>query len=97
MNEKESYMFASTVVARALLKRAFNATNTYKPLNTYTEKTSINEPNRRSVVFPVYSDNSLAVFEFAKSLFNEKGFTKSVPKLTFSKNCSYIRVIAYKD
>ena len=90
-------MFASTTRARALLKLAFEATNVDVPHHTYTEKTTENDPKRRSVVFPCYGDTDKAL-RIATKMFKECGYTKSIPKLTESPYFgSYIRVIAYID
>lgn len=90
-------MFASTIRARAILKLAFEAANCELPKHTYTEKTTENDANRRSVVFPCYGDTN-KVLKFATAMFKEVGYTKSIPKLTESDYFgSYIRVIAYKD
>jgi hypothetical protein len=89
-------MFASTLRARAILKLAFEAADC-KVEHTYTEKTTKRDPNRRSVVFPCYGDTE-KVLKIASMMFNELGYTKSIPKLTDSPYFgSYIRVIAYKD
>lgn len=95
-------MFASTKEARSLLKLAFEAASAPKPSNTYTEKTSKYDPNRRSVVFPVDFDDAGDVATFAYDFFKEAGFTSSKPVVTFKQDFSgyiqsYIRVIAYKD
>jgi len=92
-------MFATTLRARALLKLAFEATGVDVPRHTYTEKTTENDPKRRSVVFPVYGD-SVKVLKIATEMFKECGYTKSIPKLTTSETmygAEYIRVIAYID
>jgi len=93
-------MFASTIEARKLLKLAFKSSGANLPENTYTDKTTKNDPTRRSVVFPVHPDYADEVIHQARDFFQEAGFTKSVPKLytTFSlyTHLTYIRVIAYK-
>lgn len=95
-------MFASTLDARNLLNLAFEAADAPKPLHTYTEKTSEHDPKRRSVVFPIDSDDADDVATFASDFFTEAGFTSSKPVVTFNKDYSgyiraYIRVIAYKE
>ena len=93
-------MFASTIEARKLLKLAFKSSGANLPGNTYTDKTTENDPTRRTVVFPVHPDDADEVIHQARDFFQEAGFTKSVPKLytTFSlyTHQTYVRVIAYK-
>ena len=98
-------MFASTTQARALLRKAFKLANSETPRNTYTEKTTERDPNRRSVVFAVNPDFADEVIHQARDFFQEAGFTKSVPKLycnakmfgTELSMTTYVRVIAYVD
>ena len=95
-------MFASTRDARSLLNLSFEAAGVNRPSHTYTEKTSENDPSRRSVVFPLHSDDADEVATFAADFFEEAGFTSSKPVVCFTKDYSgyiraYIRVIAYKD
>ena len=93
-------MFASTKEARALLKLAFEAAGSNKPSHTYTEKTTENDPDRRSIVFPVDMEFADEVKHQARDFFQEAGFTSSVPKLytnySMGQLVYYIRVIAYK-
>lgn len=87
-------MFATTTQARALLRKAFTLANSELPRNTYTEKTTKRDTNRRSVVFPCYQDTD-KVLEIARLLFKEAGIS-CIPKMTASDYFgSYIRVIAY--
>lgn len=98
-------MFASTLDARALLKRSFEAAKATKPSHTYTEKTTERDPNRRSVVFSVDPDFADEVIHQARDFFQEAGFTNSVPKLYCNAKMfgtelfmtTYVRVIAYKE
>jgi len=98
-------MFASTLDARNLLKLAFEAASANLPSHTYTEKTTERDPNRRSVVFAVDSDFADEVIHQARDLFQEAGFTSSVPKLYTNAKMfgtklfmtTYVRVIAYKE
>ncbi len=93
-------MFATTKQARAILKLAFKAADVELPRHTYTEKTNKNDPKRRSVVFPIYSDNSRKVLEIARDMFILAGYTSRIPKLTSPEiyySPEYIRVIAYID
>jgi hypothetical protein len=91
-------MFATTKQARAILRQAFKAANCAVE-HTYTEKTTENDPKRRSVVFPCYGD-SRKVLEIARDMFIKAGYTSRIPKLTSPEiyySPDYIRVIAYID
>lgn len=93
-------MFASTVVARALIRKAFNRCGVPEPVHTYTEKTTKNDPKRRSVVFPIYGAfKADQVSKYAREFLQDAGYTKSKVTLTTTlfEDRYYIRVIAYKD
>ena len=99
-------MFASTVQARALLKKAFSD-NSIRTENTYTDKTDKTRPRydsgRRSVVFKVFGTdaNKQAALAQATQSLIDAGFAESKPKITVSKyfgpfgGYTYVRVIAY--
>jgi hypothetical protein len=94
-------MFATTKQARAILRLAFKEADC-QVSHTYTEKTSETDTARRSVVFPIHIDDAEDVMHFATAMFEETGYTESMPKLSICKDYSgyiraYIRVIAYKN
>lgn len=97
-------MFASTQFARAVLNKVCRE-NKITIGNTYTEKTSKTEPNRRSVVFQIAATEAekIVALSQAKQAFADAGFAQTAPKITESEyrygygGFTYLRVIAYLD
>lgn len=90
-------MFASTRFARSVIRNALK-NNNVKFANTYTEKTTENDPDRRSVVFQIGNDKSEQVLNEVTRELTNAGFTDSKAKITrspFGFGSTYIRVIAY--
>lgn len=97
-------MFASTIVSRNIIRSNIAKFGISFDKHTYTEKTTPNDPLRRSIVFKVRTTPSEA-FKIASSInqeFLSRGFSNSV-KVTEQQfqpfyqlsPLTYIRVIAY--
>ena len=88
-------MFASTQSARNLLNAAISSADAVS-FQTWTDKTTKQSPNRRSVSFQISDAKSAQALAKARQLFAQAGYTESVPKLTvgYHSGCTYIRVIA---
>jgi hypothetical protein len=111
MFNKENHMLATTIIARNIIRSALRSDRSIViDKHSYTEKTSIKDVNRRSIVFkslnPIINKNGLnellpinnknELIEFINSEFIKAGYTNTV-KIT-SKSYSpyeYIRVISY--
>ena len=93
-------MFADTRVARAVFKKVC-ADNALKIGNTYTEKTTKNEPDRRSVVFQVFGAEVNKQRALEQATVALSSYPDSKPKITESEfrygygGLTYLRVIAY--
>jgi hypothetical protein len=97
-------MFANTRFARSVFKKVC-ADNNLRVGNTYTEKTTKRDRNRRSVSFQIFGSNADAqkALTQAKQAFFDAGLAQTAPKLTESPfsygygGLTYLRVIAYLD
>lgn len=93
-------MFASTLKAREILRKACDTAGTEIPDHTYTEKTTDNDRNRRSVVFPLRSESKARlVVQEANRQFEALGLKSRAVVTNFKYRdwVWYVRVIAYKQ
>ena len=89
-------MLANTLTVRQTIRIILNMQNVQFSTHTYTEKTSIKKPKRRSVVFQVENDISQSVADSVKASLKRLGYDNPV-KITqsnFGYPRSYLRVIA---
>jgi hypothetical protein len=92
-------MLANTLTARQVIRIILNMQNVQFSTHTYTEKTSIKKPKRRSVVFEVGNDISPSVADSVKVALKRLGYDNPV-KITHNSHVypyyarSYLRVIA---
>jgi len=91
-------MYANTIVARNIIRFALSSNSINIDKHSYTDKTSIEYPNRRSVVFKSFNPiiNKAELIDNINSEFSKYGYNNKV--IITRKSYSpyeYIRVIAY--
>ena len=95
-------MFATTIIARNIIRSALSAKSINIDNHSYTDKTSNKDVNRRSVVFKASPINNKAeLIDYINSEFIKYGFSN---KITITNQkfpngyitpYTYIRVISY--
>jgi hypothetical protein len=98
-------MLSSTISARNIIRYALSSTSINIDKHSYTDKTSVNDPNRRSVVFKTSPiNNKEELIDYINSEFEKFGYSNKVtitnqryPNAFANGNnpYTYIRVIAY--
>jgi hypothetical protein len=91
-------MLATTIIARNIIRSALFSKSVNIDKHSYTEKTSIIDHSRRSIVFKSFSpiQNKSELIEYINSEFKKYGYSNTI-KIT-RKSYSpyeYIRVISY--
>ena len=90
-------MFANTLQVRSVINSVYKLFNV-KPGSTYSDKTTDNFPEKRSVVYslPRNDEISKSIIELVKVKLKEQGYSNNVKVTGFSsfKNGLYLRVIS---
>lgn len=91
-------MLATTIIARNIIRSALFSKSVNIDKHSYTDKTSIIDYNRRSIVFKSFSPiiNKSELIEYINSEFIKYGYSN---KVTITRKSyspyEYIRVISY--